>query len=50
MKILIPQTGIWKCQKCGYQGSVVIEDGNIEKQLKETRKMEKLNRKLSWRR
>jgi ribosomal protein L37AE/L43A len=46
MKILIPQTGIWKCQKCGYEGSVVIEDGNLEKQIKETRKMEKLSKKL----
>ncbi|BDZ69338.1 hypothetical protein [Methanobacterium ferruginis] len=45
-KIHIPQTGIWKCENCGYQGSVVIEDGNLEKQVKESKKMEKLQKKL----
>lgn len=45
-KIHIPQTGLWKCEKCGYEGGVVIEDGNLEKQVKEARKMDKLQRKL----
>ena len=39
-------SGTWKCQKCGYQGSIVIEDGNLEKMLKESKKMEKLQKKL----
>lgn len=25
---------MWKCRNCGYEGSIVIEDGNIEKILK----------------
>ncbi|MGZ4857153.1 MAG: hypothetical protein ACXVZU_02170 [Methanobacteriaceae archaeon] len=50
IKLHVPQTSIWKCEKCGYQGSVVIEDGNLEKQIKETRKMEKLRKKLAWKR
>jgi hypothetical protein len=45
-KLHIPQTSAWKCEMCGYQGSVVIEDGNLEKQLKESKKMEKLQKKL----
>jgi ribosomal protein S27AE len=50
MKMHNPQTSIWKCGKCGYQGSVTIEDGNLEKNIKDARKMDKLSRKLSWRR
>lgn len=46
MKLHVPQTSIWKCQKCGYIGAVFIKDGNIEKQLKEARKMDKLSKKL----
>jgi len=46
----VPQTSTWKCENCGYQGSVVIEDGNLEKQIKEARKMEKLSKKLLRRR
>ena len=32
------------------QGSIVLEDGNIEKTIIETKKMEKLSKKLLWRR
>ena len=46
IKILVPQTGIWTCQKCGYQGCIVIEDGNMEKQIKSAKKMENLSKKL----
>ncbi|HEX7468926.1 MAG TPA: hypothetical protein VF324_10150 [Methanobacterium sp.] len=46
IKILVPQTGIWTCQKCGYQGGVVIEDGNLEKQIKSMKKMDNLGKKL----
>ena len=46
IKILVPQTGIWTCQKCGYQGGIVIEDGNMEKQIKSAKKMENLSKKL----
>ncbi len=46
IKILVPQTGIWTCQKCGYQGGIIIEDGNMEKQIKSAKKMEKLSKKL----
>lgn len=46
IKILVPQTGIWTCQKCGYQGGVVIEDGNLEKQIKSMKKMDNLSKKL----
>ncbi len=45
-----PNEGIWRCQHCGYQGSIVIEDGNLEKQMNEAKKMEKLSKKLMWRR
>ncbi|MGZ7049452.1 MAG: hypothetical protein ACXVHO_05545 [Methanobacterium sp.] len=50
IKILVPQTGIWTCQKCGYQGGVVIEDGNLEKQIKSMKKMDNLSKKLMRRR
>ncbi len=43
-------SGTWKCQHCGYEGSVVLEDGNIEKNIIEAKKMEKLSKKLSRRR
>lgn len=46
MKIHNPQAPVWECRKCGYTGSVVIEDGNIEKQIKEAKKMDKLSKKL----
>jgi len=38
-KLFIPDSGTWKCENCGYQGSIVVEDGNLEKQMKEARKM-----------
>ncbi len=41
-----PETGTWKCQNCGYQGSMVIENSNSNKQLKEAKKLEKLQKKL----
>jgi ribosomal protein L37AE/L43A len=41
-----PQLSLWKCENCGYQGSVIIEDVNLEKQIKEAKKMEKLQKKL----
>jgi ribosomal protein L37AE/L43A len=50
MKWKDPQMGLWECRKCGYRGSVVVEDGNIEKNIKESRKMDKLSKKLSWKR
>ena len=37
---------IWKCKRCGYSGPIAIMDGNIEKQLKEVHKMDKLSKKL----
>lgn len=40
-----PEAGTWKCQKCGYAGSMVVEGPDL-KQLKEARKMEKLQKKL----
>jgi hypothetical protein len=43
---LIPDSGTWKCENCGYQGSIVIEDGNLEKQIKTSKKMEKLQKKM----
>jgi hypothetical protein len=46
MKIHNPSLSIWKCSKCRYQGPVAVKDGNIEKKIKETRKMER----LSWKR
>ena len=49
MKIHNPSLNIWECSKCGYQGSVAVEDGNIEKKIKEAKKMEKLSKKLLWR-
>jgi ribosomal protein L37AE/L43A len=45
-KLHIPETSLWKCEKCGYQGTIVIEDGNLEKKVKEARKMDKLQKKL----
>ncbi len=45
-KLLIPDSGTWKCENCGYQGSIVIEDGNLEKQIKTSKKMEKLQKKM----
>ena len=46
MKIHNPSLSIWECSKCGYQGPVAVKDGNIEKKIKETRKMER----ISWKR
>ena len=46
IKILVPQTGIWTCLKCGYQGGILIEDSNMEKQIKAANKMDKLSKKL----
>lgn len=48
MKIHTPQTSIWECAKCGYIGSVAVEDGNIEKNIREAKKMDKLSKKLLW--
>jgi ribosomal protein L37AE/L43A len=45
-KLFIPDSGTWKCENCGYQGSIVIEDGNLEKQIKTSKKMEKLQKKM----
>ena len=50
MKMHNPQLSIWQCAKCGYQGPVFVEDGNLNKQIKENKKMEKLRKKLLWRR
>ena len=48
VKIYDPKTPVWesswKCSKCGYQGYVVIED--LEKQIKDLRKMDKLSKKF----
>jgi len=46
IKWIDPQMSMWRCSKCGYRGSVVLEDGNLEKQVKEARKMKKLSKKL----
>lgn len=45
-----PQMALWECRNCGYKGSVVVEDGNIEKNIEEARKKDKLSKKLLWRR
>lgn len=45
-KLQIPQTSQWKCESCGYQGPVVIEDGNLEKHVREAKKMDKLQKKM----
>ncbi|MCK9150892.1 hypothetical protein [Methanobacterium alcaliphilum] len=41
-----PQLGTWKCLKCGYHGKIVIEKDNLDKQAKEAKKMEKLQKKI----
>jgi ribosomal protein L37AE/L43A len=46
MKMHVPQTSIWKCGKCGYQGPVFLEDGNFGKTSKNLEKMDKLSKKL----
>ena len=46
IKILVPQTGVWTCLKCGYQGGILIKDSNMEKQIKAAKKMDKLSKKL----
>lgn len=43
-----PQLSIWKCRNCGYEGSIVIENGNVDKNVKNARKMDKLTKRLSW--
>jgi len=35
----------WKFSKCGYEGVVEIGDGNLEKQIKNLKKMDKLSKK-----
>ena len=46
IKLHVPQnTSTWKCENCGYQGSVVIEDSNLEKQIKEAKKNRKTQQK-----
>ncbi len=47
----VPYTNLgWICKRCGYRGTVSVEDGDLEKQIKEIRKLEKLNKKLLRRR
>jgi len=46
MKIHNPQAPVWECSNCGYQGAVVVEDCNLEKQIKDLKKMDKLSKKL----
>lgn len=46
MKWQDPQLGLWECKKCGYRGSVVVEDSSVEKKVREAKKMER----LSWKR
>jgi len=50
MKMHNPQLNIWECAKCGYRGPVAVEDGNIEKNIRDAKKMDKLSKKLLWRR
>ena len=49
IKIYNPKVPVWesswKCSKCGYEGVVEIEDGNLEKQIKNLKKMDKLSKK-----
>jgi Zn ribbon nucleic-acid-binding protein len=46
MKWHDPQLRLWECGKCSYRGSIVIEDGSVQKKVKESKKMEQ----LSWKR
>lgn len=46
MKIHDPQAKLWECSKCGYTGYIAIEDDNLEKKIKEAKKMEKLSKKI----
>jgi transposase-like protein len=50
VKIYNPKVPVWetswKCSKCGYEGVVEIEDVNLEKQVKNLKKMDKLSKKL----
>ncbi len=50
MKLTEPYEGLWRCLHCGYQGTIIVQDGNLEKKLVEAKKMEKMSRKLLWRR
>jgi ribosomal protein L37AE/L43A len=50
IKWIDPNMSFWQCQKCGYRGSGVIEDGDLDKKVKEAKKMEKLQKKLMRRR
>ena len=45
-QMIDPNMSFWQCQKCGYRGSGVIEDGDLDKKVKEAKKMEKLQKKL----
>lgn len=49
VKIYKPNTPVQensqKCSKCSYQDPVVIEDGNLVKQIKNLTKMDKLSKK-----
>ncbi|MDP3065114.1 MAG: hypothetical protein Q8N08_00065 [Methanobacteriaceae archaeon] len=38
--------GLWECSKCGYNGSVIIENGNLEKNVKEAHKLDNLSKNL----
>ena len=39
MKIHNPQALVWECSKCGYTGHITIEDDNLEKQIKQAKKI-----------
>ena len=44
-----PQMGLWDCKIVDIVVYVIFEDGNIEKSIKNAKKMRKLTKKLSWR-
>ncbi|MGB9938178.1 MAG: hypothetical protein ACPK7O_10725 [Methanobacterium sp.] len=38
--------GTWKCRNCGYEGSIILKDRNIEKNIRAARKMDKLSKRM----